>query len=129
MGETTHYKGFPVIKAACDQLGFDLFVAPRGEDQIDYDQMPKQFYQQIDCLVVGSINEGMNTGPFEAMAMNVPVLTTDVGEARELDCIKIERSIESIKAALLKLFGRSQVWPKYSWANVCKQWESVFDSI
>lgn len=123
VGRKSGYKGFPLIKDACRELGFALRVA-----DCDYFDMP-EFYDSVDCIVVASENEGMNTIPFEAMACNCPVVTTDVGAAKVLDCIKIERSVEGIKVGLLKLFGRTQVWPDYAWSNLVQSWQEVFDSL
>lgn len=123
VGRRNAYKGLPLVREACSKLNYVLSIADR-----EYAEMP-EFYASVSCVVVASENEGMNTVPFEAMACNCPVITTDVGVARELDCIKIERSVEGITSGLAKLFGRSQVWPEYSWQNVCTQWREVFESL
>lgn len=129
VGEPVKYKGFPLIQKAVANCGFELAVAPRISDEhgvnVPQSEMPA-FYESCDAVIVASKQEGGGTIAMEAMAMNVPVLTTRVGVAADLDCLFIERSVEGIEAGLRKLFGRSKVFPEFSIEAVAEKWDALF---
>ena len=77
-------------------------------NQIPHDRMPKDFYHQIDCLVLPSIDEGCSNVVMEALACGVPVLLTKVGFHGErlednTNCLFIERDIDSIMSKITLL--------------------------
>jgi len=135
VGRPDEYKGYPMIKEAVRRCGFRLAVAPQSENcSITGGKLRPQtdmpdFYASCDAIVVASLQEGGGTIAMEAMAMNIPVLTTQVGVAADLDCIYIERSVEGIEAGLKKLFGRSKVFPEFSVPVVCEQYAKLFDMV
>jgi glycosyltransferase involved in cell wall biosynthesis len=121
VGVISKHKGFDLLKKACEELGLELKVADRP-----HDEMP-DFYQEIDCLVIPSQSEGCNNPTLEALAMNKPVISTDVGIAKELEGVTIvERDVESIKEALRKLSGRIQILEEFSWSKIVKDYENVW---
>jgi len=132
VGDVDEYKGFPLIERAVENCGFELLVAPRLSDEyganLPQSDMPI-FYESCDAVVVASEQEGGGTIAMEAMAMNVPVLTTRVGVAANLDCQYIERSVESIESGLRKLFGRSKVFPEFSVESVNDKWADLFKEL
>jgi len=122
------YKGFKLVEQACNDLGLALRRVYNGYPQnvIPLDEMPK-FYEKIDCLVIPSKGEGCNNPTLEALAMNKPVISTDVGIAKRLDgVILVKRDVKSIKKALRKLSGRIQILEKYTWDIVCKQYRDLY---
>lgn len=128
VGDRCAYKGFPLIEAACRRVDAELVVAPRGEGQLAPVDMPG-WYELVDCVVVASEAEGFGTVAVEAMAMNCPVLTTDVGTAKDLRCLRVERSVEGIVAGLDQLFGRDQVWPRFRWEAVNREFSVLFEGL
>lgn len=133
VGEPDEYKGFPLIEDAVARCGFELFVAPMETDPLignrrGQDEMPR-FYEMCDAVVVASEQEGGGTIAMEAMAMNVPVLTTRVGLASNLDCLYVDRSVDGIEAGLRRLFGRSKVFPEFSVENVNRQYAALFEEL
>jgi glycosyltransferase involved in cell wall biosynthesis len=116
------YKGFNLIKKACSELGLELKIAQTRF----FDEMP-HFYNTIDCLVVASIAEGCHNPTLEMLAMNKPVISTDVGIADMLDgVIIVDRNINSIKKALLKLMGRTQILEKYTWKIIAEKYKLLY---
>lgn len=96
------YKGYPLIVAACMNLGVELKNAFWGEQQIDHADMPAQFYHRIDCLVLASENEGCSNVVMEALACGVPVICTKVGYHGDrlteyTNCLFIERNASSVE--------------------------------
>lgn len=135
VGRPDEYKGFPLIQAAVHKCGFELRVAPQsarclvsGQSKRAHEEMPA-FYESCDAIVVASLNEGAGTIAMEAMAMNIPVLTTRCGVAADLDALYIERSVEGIEAGLLRLFGRAKVLPTFTVARESAAYATVFDGL
>lgn len=124
------YKGFHLVEQACRELGLDLRRTHNNypRNVIPHDQMP-DFYRQIDCLVLASEGEGCNNPTLEALAMNIPVISTRVGIAEELEGVTlVDRNVEAIKAALRKASGRIQILEKYTWATVAQQYHDLYQS-
>lgn len=81
-----------------------------AHNQIDHEDMPEQFYHQIDCLVLPTMGEGCSNVVMEALACGVPVLITKVGYHGEMlkdmkNCIFIERDANDIEKKILMLKG------------------------
>lgn len=126
--DNSDHKGFNLIRKACEELGLELRTAHSGfqNDVRPISEMPK-FYQSIDCLVLASISEGCNNPTLEALAMNKPVISTNVGIASELEgVILVERNVESIKKALRKFSGRIEILEKYSWEIIAKKYRDLY---
>lgn len=123
-GKPTEYKGFELIKKACEELGVTFRPA---SGNISYRRM-KNYYKSIDLLVSASINEGHCNPVFECMAMNKPVITTETSISKTLNLVKIERSVEGIKNGILKFFTYPQV-KDYTWENVGKKFYEFYKEI
>ena len=116
------YKGFNLIQKACDELNIDLIL----QNSLPYYEM-HVFYNKIDCLIIASISEGCNNPTLEALAMNKPVISTNVGIASDLEgVILVERDVESIKKALRKLSGRIQILENYSWEKIAIRYRLLY---
>uniref|UniRef100_A0A6M3K6G2 Putative glycosyltransferase n=1 Tax=viral metagenome TaxID=1070528 RepID=A0A6M3K6G2_9ZZZZ len=116
------HKGLNLIKQACAELDLELMIATKAK----YDTMP-DFYREIDCLVNASISEGCNNPTLEALAMNIPVISTDVGIVEELKGITIiKRNVESIKDALKNTNRRAQILEKYTWKKISEQYRQLY---
>lgn len=118
-GRPCEYKGNALVEQACNELGFEFRPAYGNiSDMVSY-------YSSLDCYVCASENEGFSTGAMEAMAMNIPVLTVNVGVPKMLNVFKIDRSVEGIKKGLAALFAHNQV-ENFTWKNVCKLFSSLY---
>jgi hypothetical protein len=118
------HKGLSLAQKACDDLGIELRIA--HEHNYDHEDMP-EFYNEIDCLLIPSLSEGCHNPTLEALAMNIPVISTDVGIAKELEgVILIERNVENIKEALRKLSGRIQILEEYTWDLIAKKYHNLY---
>ncbi len=117
------YKGFPLIKQACIELGVKFKPAwgIQPKDMLAY-------YNSIDLYVCASIAEGMSTPVMECLSMNKPVLTTNVGIPRLLNVHTCERSIESIKNGIEKFCTYPQV-RGYTWENICLQFKKLYEEL
>jgi len=121
------HKGYFLLKQACEELDIKLKMCYNEYSEvIPLEKMP-EFYNQIDCLVIPSISEGCNNPTLEALAMNIPVISTDVGIAEELEgVILVDRNVESIKQALRKLSGRIQILEKYTWDKIAEDYMKLY---
>ena len=117
------HKGYFIAKQACDELGIELKVAQ--EHNYTHEDMP-EFYKQIDCLLIPSLSEGCNNPTLEALAMNIPVISTDVGIAKILGCVIIKRDVESLKTALLNLNRRFLILQDYTYSKISKQYRDLY---
>lgn len=124
-GVPDEYKGFPMIKQACEELGV-TFKPAIGD--IPFEEM-KSYYESIDLLVSASVQEGFCNPVMECLAMNKPVITTDTSANKNLDVYKIERSVEGIKKGILKYYTAPMV-KDYTWKNAGrKMFDYVYDII
>jgi len=122
--DSMEHKGFALIKKACDELGLELIVSIETSK---HEEMP-EFYNKMDCLVIASLSEGCNNPTLEALAMNIPVISTAVGIVSELEGVTIvDRDVESIKQALRKLSGRIQILEKYTWEKIAKKYHNLYE--
>ena len=84
----TDLKGFhtiikPVIQELTEQgLKIEEFYADRNVTWRSHEEMP-EYYSHVDVCLSTSITEGTPLPLLEAMSCGVPVITTDVGVARE----------------------------------------------
>jgi len=124
-GHPEEYKGYHLIERACEELGV-RFKPACGD--LPPEEMP-DYYRSIDLYVCASVAEGFSTPVMECMAMNVPVITTDVGVPSELNVIKVERSVEGIKQGILKFYTSAQVLPEYSWENVNRRFYELYREV
>lgn len=122
--DSNEHKGLIFAQKACEELEIPLIKA--HEHNYTHEEMPK-FYKTIDCLIIPSLSEGCNNPTLEALAMNKPVISTDVGIASQLEGVTIvERDVESIKVALRKLSGRIQILEAYTWEKIAKQYRDLY---
>jgi glycosyltransferase involved in cell wall biosynthesis len=124
-GKPDEYKGFNLIAQACSELGVKFKPATGDVNPKDM----YEYYKSIDLLVCASHAEGFGMPVMECLAMNKPVITTDVGIARFLNVHKIERSVESIKQGIQKFYTMNQVLPQYSWDAACDQFKKLYISL
>ena len=123
VGIDNGHKGLELIKQACEELGLELKVVEKGLNQEEI----RDFYKEIDCLALASKSEGCNNPTLEVLAMNKPVISTDVGIAKELEGVHIvERNVESIKKTLRHLSPRIGILEKYTWKEIAKQYREIY---
>ena len=97
---------------------------------IPQEEMPK-FYNSIDLYVCASKTEGTPLPIIEAMAMGVPVISTDVGIVSEAvgECNKKyilkERTKEDLINAIKSIIKNKQDFEEISKENIekVKQWD------
>lgn len=126
--DSSDHKGLKLIRQACDDLDLELKLAHIASmnDLRPHTKMPA-YYKSIDCLVLASRSEGCNNPTLEALASNIPVISTDVGIARELEGVTlVERDVASIKQALRKLSGRIQILEGYTWKKVAEKYRNLY---
>jgi glycosyltransferase involved in cell wall biosynthesis len=117
------YKGYNLVKKVCDDLGIELEIA-KGIIPKD---MPK-WYKSIDLYVCASLNEGHSTPVMECLALNKPVVTTDVGIPSLLNVHKAERTFESLKQEIGKFYTYPQV-QEYRWGSVADKFNKLYERI
>ena len=124
-----------IIKPAIEELqregySVELNLADRNIKMIPQEEMPK-FYNSIDLYVCASKTEGTPLPIIEAMAMGVPVISTDVGIVSEAvgECNKKyilkERTKEDLKNAIKSIIKKKQDFEEISKENIekVKQWD------
>ena len=63
----------------------------------------KQYYKLADVVVICSLSEGITLTTYEALSMDVPVITADVGGQKEIinnSCGKVIKTFQNIKQDL-----------------------------
>jgi hypothetical protein len=121
-GRADDYKGFGLIKQACDELGVTFNPAL----DVPPEKM-QEYYDSIDLYACASEAEGMSTPVMECLSINKPVITTDVGIPHFLNVHKTERSVEGIKNGIERFYTQSQV-KDYTWENTCKKFKELYEA-
>ncbi len=100
-----------------------------------------KYYQENELFVFPSLNEGMSNTILEAMACGLPIITTNVGGAKELvknnGIIVKPRSSNQIKKAILEYLNNKdlikihsqasrQIAEKMSWEKVAKSYQKIY---
>jgi len=129
VGRRDEYKGYHLIKEACEKLSIN-FIHDGNEYPkavTPHNKMP-EIYKQFDCLVIASEGEGCHNPTLEALAMNIPVISTDVGIASELDgVIVVERDVESIMKGIRKIYGRKQMMQDFTWDIIASRYLRLYN--
>lgn len=117
------YDGYYLIKKACEEMG----VTFRPALNLLPKEMP-DYYKSIDLYVCASEAEGFSTGVMECLAMNVPVISVDSGEARHYVPFTIERSVEGIKKGIQKYYTQDLV-SEYRWEKLAPKYRELYEGI
>jgi len=129
VGRRDKYKGYHLIKEACENLGIN-FIHDGNEYPkavTPHNQMP-EIYKKFDCLVIASEGEGCHNPTLEALAMNIPVISTDIGIARDLDgVILVHRDVGSIMEGIRKVYGRKQMMDNFTWDIIASKYLRVYN--
>jgi glycosyltransferase involved in cell wall biosynthesis len=122
--DSWEHKGYYLAKQACEELGIELKVAK--EHDYTHETMP-EFYKDIDVLLIPSLSEGCHNPTLEALAMNIPVISTDVGIADELEGVfLVNRSVDGIKGGLCYICPRIQILEEYTWKIISNQYRELY---
>ncbi len=138
-----------IIKPAISELqeeGYpiELNLADRNIKMIPQEEMPN-FYNSIDLYVCASKTEGTPLTVLEAMAMGIPVISTDVGLVSEVlgekgkKYILEERTKECLKEKIKQLMNNKEEFKEISeenrlqvknndWKIICSQYQVFFES-
>jgi len=124
-----------IIKPAIKELqkegyNIELVLADRNIKMIPQQEMPN-YYNSIDLYVCASKTEGTPLTVLEAMAMGLPVISTDVGIVSEAfgdkqkKYILKERSKEALKESIKSLIKNKQNFKLLSDENLeqIKKWD------
>lgn len=133
------------LQACVARLGLGSRVTLAG-----YQSAPARFYRAMDCLAISSDTEQMPVNLLEAMAAGLPVVSTDVGDVRQMlpaaqarYVVPIDRSNEAatcraLGQALAELAGdalqarelgqanHEQLRANYSFEGMIKRFESLY---
>jgi len=123
-----------------------LHNGPKGQKQLKHEDMVKEFYHKIDCLILPSKGEGCSNVVGEALACGVPVLLTKKGYHGEMlkdgkECLFIERDVQDIYEKVLLLKNDPELAQKISDNSrkfaekhqdvklIAKKYDEVFQSV
>lgn len=138
-----------IIKPAIKELqeeGYDieLNLADRDIKMTPQEEMPK-FYNSLDLYVCASKTEGTPLTVIEAMAMGIPVISTNVGVVEEAlgengrKYILEERSKEALKNKIKNIIENKDDFEilskenlervkEWDWKKISKQYKEFFES-
>lgn len=120
------YDGYYLIKRACADVGVQ-FKPALGE--IPPEKMP-EYYKSLDLYVCASEAEGFSTPVMECLAMNVPVISVDTGEARQWLPVEhiINRSVDDISRGI-RMFYTQVPLGNYRWDKLAPQYREMYEQI
>lgn len=137
-----------IIKPAISELqqeGYkiELKLADRNISMISQEDMPN-FYNSINLYICASKTEGTPLTVLEAMAMGIPIISTDVGIVSEVlgekgkKYILKERSKEYLKEKIKEIINKKDDFQEISeenliqvrnndWKNICEKYKEFFE--
>ena len=138
-----------IIKPAIAELqqegyNIELNLADRNIKMISQEEMPN-FYNSIDLYVCASKTEGTPLTLVEAMAMGIPIISTDVGIVSEVlgekgkKYILEERTKDCLKNKIKEMIKNKQDFEEISkenliqvknndWGNICLKYKEFFET-
>jgi len=147
------WKGYNLVLETAKRLNLPLITALRGNLEIKHQNMKKEFYNKISCLLHPSISEGCSNVVGEALACGIPVILYDTinGDGKGFhqeklqhynNCIFCDRKIDDICWVIKHLINS---YP-FMWKNISengqkfvrehqdiniisKQWEEVIKKL
>lgn len=124
-----------IIKPAIDilkekNINVSLKLADRNIKKIEQKDMP-DYYNSIDIYVCASKTEGTPLTILEAMAMGIPIISTDVGIVSEAfgkkqqNFIMKERNVECLVENIEKMYKNQKILSELSIENLTriKEWD------
>lgn len=134
VGKVRGPKNFPVIKEACKKLesigGFkaEIVKVPKNfrKAPLSFSQM-RDFYRNIDFYLTASWSEGTPNPALEAGSCGVPIVTTRVGNMREL--IKDDQNGFFIEPTIESIIGRFKSIKKMDRKDYLKMSKNIRSSI
>jgi glycosyltransferase involved in cell wall biosynthesis len=137
-----------IIKPAISELqqegyNIELNLADRNIKMIPQEEMPN-FYNSINLYICASKAEGTPLTVLEAMAMGIPIISTDVGIVSEVlgekgkKYILEERTKECLKDKIKELINKKEDFKEISkenliqiknndWKNICLKYKEFFE--
>jgi len=136
---------FNYVKEILEKEGIKIKVSTNTQNKLPYDKMPN-FYNSINCLILPSHSEGHSNTLNEAMACELPVISTKVGWHGEnctdkeniLFCVRsvydILNKVKYLKdnppeAQRIGSNARKLVSGYLTPQKIGKQWETLFESV
>lgn len=129
-------KGFStIILPACSKVRIPLVFAEYTTNRLKYEEMP-EFYNRATVYLCASVAEGASNSVMEAMASGQALITTDVGNHREMQesqfkhfgdtgIIIVNRNVDEFVAALKSItperlirmgeINRMEIAMRWSW--------------
>lgn len=129
VGTQQKNKNHKIIKQVCEDL--DLEFKPQYyENRIPAEQM-NEYYLGLDVYVHASLTEGFSCVCLEALACNIPVIMTRVGNWEEYIGLAtfIEPTYESLYMKLIKYSFRKLVGDKYFWSVKAREYATIYKEI
>ena len=123
-------------------MGLEKYIFFKG--QVSNREL-MQYYKAASLFVLPSLSEGMPTVILEALYFNLPVITTDIPCLRDtfkemaifvppknedkLAAAILDKFHEDISPDNLKFNGKEFVESNYSWSNLSKKYEEIYQKI
>lgn len=154
VGKVRGPKNFPVIERACKELdSLGVFESEIIKIPKNFKKAPlslkkmREFYKRIDFYLCASFNEGTPNPALEAGACGVPIITTRVGNMKELikrdengffieptvesviECFKKVRSMTKEDYAKMSENIRRTITNDWSWDIRVKNFNKAFEKL
>ncbi len=139
-------KGVKLIKNATAKANVKLHILDvTSQAKVPQAEMFNEFYSKIDCYICASESEGTPNTVFESLACGIPVITTKVGNVRDVvidgfNGFLVDRNEESLIKAINNVVKNKTRFKKnrmeiresvrhFSWRLKTINWEMFLDHI
>jgi len=121
------YRGLPIIRGACEKLGFVFNPALREKRLRTEDEMVDYYHNEIDVYIDMSTAAGRQNGLLEAGACGLPIISTNVGIADKLirngeNGIICDRNVMALVDALKQIIPIADKCGKNIREDIEKEW-------
>jgi hypothetical protein len=139
-------KGVGLIKSATTKANVKLHILDvTSQEKVPQSKMFDAFYSKIDCYICASESEGTPNTVFESLACGIPVITTKVGNVKDVvidgfNGFLVDRNEDSLVKAIQSVVKNKAKFKKnkaeiresvrhFSWRLKTINWEMFLDHI
>lgn len=127
-GSKVSYKGYYELEHICNELGFTLDALFYADKKTRSHEQMQEWFKTLDVFIHPSHTEGCSNVVLEALACNVPVITTKTGIWEEfVGYVVFYDTLEELKMLLSTLDSRKLIMERFDWKQIVQKYKAVYE--